>query len=116
MQRREFISLNWPGGNVTGVNTMNAELGAKRLGLLNELVPAVARIAVLVNPSPAIVGFVTDVRAAAGRLGRHVEVFIAWTPEAKQIIAELARTERGVALSALHQVIDLEWMQEAHRP
>ena len=33
----------------------------------------------------------------------------------RQRIAELARTERGVALSTLHHVIDLEWMQEAHR-
>jgi RNA-directed DNA polymerase len=33
----------------------------------------------------------------------------------RQRIAELARTERGVALSTLHHVIDLEWMQEAYR-
>src|SRR5262245_40975224 len=33
-------SLNRPGGNVTGAVTMNAELGAKRLGLLQELLPA----------------------------------------------------------------------------
>jgi putative tryptophan/tyrosine transport system substrate-binding protein len=33
-------SLNRPGGNVTGVVTMNSELGAKRLGLLQELLPA----------------------------------------------------------------------------
>ena len=33
----------------------------------------------------------------------------------RQRIAELARTKRGVALSTLHHVIDLEWMQEAYR-
>ena len=33
----------------------------------------------------------------------------------RQRIAELARRERGVALSTLHHVIDLEWMQEAYR-
>src|SRR5215210_3029027 len=33
----------------------------------------------------------------------------------RQRIAELARTKRGVALSSLHHVIDLEWMQEAYR-
>src|SRR5262249_47050483 len=43
-------SLNRPGGNITGVSSMNAELGAKRLGLLHELLPTAVRFAVLVNP------------------------------------------------------------------
>src|SRR5262245_41009031 len=43
-------SLNRPGGNVTGVNIITVELGAKRLGLLRELRPGAAPIAVLVDP------------------------------------------------------------------
>jgi ABC-type uncharacterized transport system substrate-binding protein len=43
-------SLNRPGGNVTGVSFMASELGAKHLGLLHELLPKAARIAVLVDP------------------------------------------------------------------
>src|SRR5206468_5574618 len=46
-------SLAKPGGNLTGVNFIGSELTAKRLQLLRELVPAAARVAVLVNPTNA---------------------------------------------------------------
>jgi len=46
-------SLNRPGGNVTGVSFIAVELGAKQLGLLHELRPGTARIAVLVDPQMA---------------------------------------------------------------
>jgi putative ABC transport system substrate-binding protein len=42
-------SLNRPGGNVTGISSQNAELVAKRLGLLRELLPQAPNIAVLLN-------------------------------------------------------------------
>jgi putative ABC transport system substrate-binding protein len=43
-------SLARPGGNVTGVTSLNAVLGAKRLELITEIVPGIRRVAVLLNP------------------------------------------------------------------
>ena len=60
-------SLNRPGGNATGVNFFVAELAAKRMQLLREMVPAAKRVAVLVNPSdPEGHQTLRDIEAAAG--------------------------------------------------
>jgi ABC-type uncharacterized transport system substrate-binding protein len=73
-------SFNRPGGNVTGVSFMGAELGAKQLGLLHELLPGAVRIAVLVEPDfPLTEPFVSDVRAAALVIGKQIEVLDAST-------------------------------------
>src|SRR5262249_22326015 len=59
-------SLNRPGGNVTGSSFITAELGAKQLGLLRELRPGAAPIAVLVDPKwPLTKPFISELRAAA---------------------------------------------------
>ena len=69
-------SLNRPGGNVTGVTTLNVGLGPKWLELLHQILPAATNIAVLTNPSsPAIAqAFVEALRPAANtfRLQLHV--------------------------------------------
>jgi ABC-type uncharacterized transport system substrate-binding protein len=68
-------SFNQPGGNITGFSSMNWELGAKRLGLLHELLPGAARFAVLTVPNqPEAALSVKDVQAAASTIGRHIEV------------------------------------------
>ena len=68
-------SLNRPGGNVTGVSFTTVELAAKQLGLLRELRPGAARIAVLVDPKfPTTERFVSEVRAAASAIGQQLIV------------------------------------------
>jgi ABC transporter substrate binding protein len=68
-------SLNRPDGNVTGVSFTSVELAAKQLGLLRELRPGAARIAVLVDPKfPTTERFVSEVRAAASAIGRQLIV------------------------------------------
>jgi putative tryptophan/tyrosine transport system substrate-binding protein len=69
-------SLARPGGNLTGINIFNAELAAKRLELLRELVPGAKRVAVLVSPADAAL---TDpqlraVNAAAPAMGLQIQV------------------------------------------
>ena len=74
------ISFNRPGGNLTGISFMSVELGAKQLGLLRELVPMAARIAVLVDPNfPITERFVSGVRAASSAIGQQIEVLYANT-------------------------------------
>ena len=68
-------SLNRPGGNVTGVTELGADLGAKRLGLLRELVPSATSIAVLVNPNrPGVDAQVAQAQQAAQAVGLQVHI------------------------------------------
>ena len=69
-----------PGNNLTGVNIVSGELTAKRLELLRELVPAVARLAVLVRPAgPLAETTLRDVEPAARAMGLQTNVFNAST-------------------------------------
>ena len=74
------VSLNRPGGNVTGITSMNSGLAAKQLGLLHQLLHRDARFAVLINPgNPQIGSALADVQAAAAALGQQVEIVAAPT-------------------------------------
>jgi putative tryptophan/tyrosine transport system substrate-binding protein len=73
-------SLNRPGGNITGVSFFAAALGAKRVELLSELLPANAVIAVLINPALATAQTqLEDVQAAARTLARKLLILLAST-------------------------------------
>ena len=93
-------SLSRPGSNATGINFFVAELIAKRLELLRELVPAAVRVAVLVNPDDTQITplILRDVEAAARAMGLQIQVVRASTSrEINAAFASFAR-ERPDAL------------------
>jgi putative ABC transport system substrate-binding protein len=91
-------NLRKPGGNVTGVTSLNAAVGAKRLELLHELVPSSRAFALLVNPSnPKNTEETTaDLTAAAKTLNCDLRVLRASTePEIETAFAELSKLQAG---------------------
>jgi putative ABC transport system substrate-binding protein len=93
-------SLAWPGGNATGLNFFTAEVNAKRLGLLRELVPAARRVAMLMNPTNPInmSSTLAEVEQAARDLALQIQIVNASTSqEIDAAFAALAR-ERPDAL------------------
>jgi len=73
-------SLARPGGNLTGVNNVSGELTAKRLELLRELVPSVARVAVIVSPASLVAETtLRDVEPAARAMGLQTDIHNAST-------------------------------------
>jgi putative tryptophan/tyrosine transport system substrate-binding protein len=75
-------SLNRPGGNLTGVTALLAELGAKRLELLHELVPSATSIGFLVNPTnPAYAeAEINQVQGSARTIGVRLLIINASSP------------------------------------
>jgi putative ABC transport system substrate-binding protein len=116
-------SLNRPGGNLTGVSSFTAELGAKRLQVLHELVPTVAVIVALVNPTnPFTTAEMKSLQDGASSLGLQLHVLQASTESeidaAFEALAEFqggglivgadpfltARKDQIVTLAARHAV------------
>jgi putative ABC transport system substrate-binding protein len=93
-------SLNRPGGNLTGFNQFNSELGAKGLSLLHELVPHASTIAFLENPNNPIDQLIErDVRGAAGVIGVQIQTLKASTVrEIDAAFETLLQTRTGALL------------------
>ena len=74
-------SLSRPGGNLTGIDNLAAQTGAKRLEVLRDLLPKVTRIGVLVNPADAgtTEAQLKDIEAAARAMGLQIKVYNADT-------------------------------------
>jgi putative ABC transport system substrate-binding protein len=92
-------SFNRPGGNITGVNTQSLTLEPKRLGLLRELVPQAAIIAVLLNPTNPDADLQRqDIQAAAATIGQDLRIFSASNESAVETAFAALVQQRADAL------------------
>jgi putative tryptophan/tyrosine transport system substrate-binding protein len=94
-------SLARPGGNLTGINFFTAEVTAKRLELLRELVPTAVRVALLVDPTSGTVAdsAVRDAQAAAPTIGLQINVHGASTGrEISAVFAAFAQKRPDVLM------------------
>jgi putative ABC transport system substrate-binding protein len=96
-------SLNRPGGNLTGVTSLNIEVGAKRIEFLAELVPAGKRYGLLLNPdSQSAASDLNDLQKAASAVGRQIAVSL---PERPKMLRPrspaLCKSMRTLSSSAL---------------
>jgi len=93
-------ALARPGGNATGANYFVSELAPKQLDVLPELVPAAARIALLVNPASATAELITtDVMAASAAIGVQIDAVHA--SSSREIEAAFATLVRNKAEALL---------------
>jgi putative ABC transport system substrate-binding protein len=98
-------SLNRPGGNITGVSLLTSSLEAKRLGLLSELVPKAAMIAVLINPNyEQAQAQNAEVQEAARNIGRRIAIVNASTTKTSIQLSRISRSNKPT----------LSWSQPIH--
>jgi len=91
-------SLSRPGGNLTGVVTLNEEIGRKRLELIHEAVPAATTLGLLLNPTNKVVAepLYNDVQAGARELGLQLRVLNASTEsDFERVFASLKQMQLG---------------------
>jgi putative tryptophan/tyrosine transport system substrate-binding protein len=92
-------SLSHPGGNITGVNLLIREIGAKRLGLLREFIPTASIIGVLLNPQDPLRTDAREIAAAASKLGQTIVYFdIAADRDIEPAFAAIAQQGVGAIL------------------
>ena len=95
-------SLARPGGNITGVTTLSADLSIKQLELLKAAVPRVSRVALLWNPdNPWHPGTVKALQGRSGSMKLQLQVLEAQGPDAFGIAFQAMTTERAQALLVL---------------
>jgi putative ABC transport system substrate-binding protein len=101
-------SLARPGGNITGLSVINPELSGKRLELLREFVPRIARVAVLWNPAePNARTYLRETQVAASTMGMKVLPFEVKGPGDVETDLQAARKADSSALIVLTDFVTL---------
>ena len=94
-----IASLAHPGGNITGMTEMAAQLGAKRLELLKQIMPGASRVAVFWNPpNPAYGPVLKVLEATAPKLGVELRRLEVRVPEEFESALQRATSEQAQAL------------------
>ena len=99
VQQGFVASLNRPGGNLTGISWFGAQVSGKGLGLLHELIPNTAVVALLANPNlPESGRIISDAQEATRSFGQQLLVLNASTPREINAAFATARQQRASAL------------------
>jgi putative tryptophan/tyrosine transport system substrate-binding protein len=95
-------SLNRPGGNVTGATFIGTALTSKKMGLLQEILPKVSDIALLVNPKGTLAeGQINEAKAAAKVLGLNLSIVTAISEsDFDEAVATMSRLKVGAFLTS----------------
>src|SRR6185295_15051054 len=103
-------SLARPGGNITGLSNMASELSAKHLEMLLSIVPKLARVAVLINPTnTAHASILKSAQAAAQTAGVTIEPVEAHTPEQIETAFTLMNEKKaGAVIVAIDGLFTLQ--------
>jgi putative tryptophan/tyrosine transport system substrate-binding protein len=91
-------SLTQPGGNATGLSLSSRDLITRRLQLLQELVPSMRRLAVIIRNDPGLEQRLLDIRSSSERMGIKTVEFVAATGKALELAFLWLRSERPDAL------------------
>jgi len=91
-------SLTQPGGNATGLSLSSRELITRRLRVLQELVPSMRRLAVIIRNDPGLEQTLLDIRSSSDRMGIKTVEFVAATGKALELAFLWLRSDRPDAL------------------
>ena len=92
-------ALNKPGGNITGITSVNTQLGSKHVGLMHELLPNATRFALLVGDDPAnVMDMITGAQEAAAALGLQIDMLYASTGGLETALAGVVQKQASALI------------------
>jgi putative ABC transport system substrate-binding protein len=94
-------ALNKPGGHITGITSVNTQLGSKLVGLMHELLPNATRLALLVEDPANVMEMTTSAQAAAAAFGLQIEILYASTGgDIETALAGVVQKQAGALIIA----------------